>query len=105
MKIQLKKVNVTLTKEVSYAGQSTSCSTTVRVSWSVDSKGVLTGGPWINSGAGTNAFNAVVTATGTSPGGSKTVTITATGAEVEISPKDKGTANLSNGNFSSVTLS
>ena len=100
-----KKVNVTLTKEVSYAGQSTSCSTTVRVSWSVNSKGVLTGGPWINSEAGTDSVNATVTATGISPGGSKIVTITATGAEVEISPKDKGTANLSNGSFSSVTLS
>ena len=100
-----KKVNVTLTKEVSYAGQSTSCSTTVHISWSVNDKNELQGGPWVNSGAGNRGFDAVVTATGTSPGGSKTVTITATGAEVEISPKDKGTANLSNGSFSSVTLS
>ena len=96
---------MTLTKEVSYAGQSTSCSTTVHISWSVNDKNELKGGPWINSGAGNRGFDAVVTATGTSPGGSKTVTITATGAEVEISPKDKGTANLSNGSFSSVTLS
>jgi hypothetical protein len=100
-----KKVNVTLTKEVSYSGQSTSCSANVTVSWSVDAKGVLTGGPWVNSGNGNKSFSTTVTATGTSPGGSKTVTITATGAEVEISPKDKGTANLSNGSFSSVTLS
>jgi hypothetical protein len=100
-----KKVNVTLTKEVSYAGQATSCSTTVHISWSVNDKNELQGGPWVNSGAGNRGFDAVVTATGTSPGGSKTVTITATGAEVEISPKDKGTANLSNGSFSSVTLS
>ena len=100
-----KKVNVTLTKEVSYAGQSTSCSANVTVSWSVDDKGVLTGGPWVNSGNGNKSFSTTVTATGTSAGGSKTVTITATGAEVEISPKDKGTASLTNGSFSSVTLS
>lgn len=100
-----KKVNVTLTKEVSYSGQSTSCSANVTVSWSVDAKGVLTGGPWVNSSNGNKSFSTTVTATGTSPGGSKTVTITATDAEVEISPKDKGTANLSNGSFSSVTLS
>ncbi len=100
-----KKVNVTLTKEVSYSGQSTSCQANVRVSWSVDDKGVLTGGPWVNSSNGNKSFSTTVTATGTSSGGSKTVTIKATGAEVEISPSDKGTASLTNGSFSSVTLS